>query len=183
MPKNLVIEVRDFLSLREIVEDLEERIAQYNLMKEEYSRELGSYLRRTEEKYKDEEWFKKLSLDKLKGGAREKKEKKKGKRKKGKASTSSCWIPYKGLKISSTDQGEMELLFEAIEELERKIELLKGAKEGVEELVKVGLGDDLRYRVYIKEGVPEKIVVRPRGETSRFQLSMVFSTAPTPPQP
>lgn len=182
MPKNLVIEVRDYLSLREIVEDLEERIAQYNLMKEEYSRELGSYLRRTEEKYRDEEWFKKLSVDKLKGSGKEKKERK-GKRKKGKAATSSCWIPYRGLKISSTEQGEMELLFEVIEEVERKVEGLKVAKEGVEELMKVGLGENLRYRVYIKEGVPEKIVVRPRGEISRFQLSMVFSTAPNPTQP
>lgn len=174
--KSLVVEIRDFFSLREIVGDLEERIAQYSLMKEEYSRELGSYLRRTEEKYGDKDWFKNLSLDKLKGGGKEeKKGRRKGKRKKGKAASSS-WVSYKGLSLSSTDQGEMEMLFEAIEELGRKVDRLVEAKRAVEELMKVGLGENLKYRIYITEGVPQKIVLRPTEGAERFAINMVFST-------
>lgn len=175
MAKSLVIEIRDFFSLREIAADLEERIAQYSLMKEEYSRELGSYLRKTEETYGEESWFKNLSLDKLKGGGKEEKKGGKKGKKKGKA-TSSSWIAYKGLRLSSTDQGEMEMLFEVIEELGRKVDRFLEAKEAVDELMKVGLGENLKYRVYIKEGVPQKIVLRPREGVEKFSLNMVFST-------
>ena len=91
--------------------------------------------------------------------------------------TSSCWIPYKGLTLSSTEQGEMELLFEAIEALERKVNRLIEAKKAVEELMNVGLSENLRYRVYIRDGVPEKMVLRPREKgAERFMLNMVFST-------
>lgn len=167
MAKSLVVEIRDFLSLREIAEDLEERIAQYSLMKEEYSRELGSCLRNMGEEYRDEELFKSLSLDKTKGG----------RKKEGKAA--SCWVTYKGLSLSSTDEGEMELLFEAIEELGKKVDGLVEAKKAVEGLMKVGLSENLRYRVYIRDGVPQKIVLRPGEEgAERFALNMVFSTIP-----
>lgn len=177
MVKNLVIEIRDFFSLREIVEDLEERIAQYSLVKEEYSRELGSYLRKTEEKYGDEDWFKRLSLHKLNGSGKEgkKEDKRREKRKKGRTASSS-WVPYKGLSLSSTDQGEMELLFEATEELGKKIDKLIEVKKVVEELMKVGVGENLKYRIYIRGGVPQKIVLRPKEGEERFTLNMVFST-------
>ena len=169
MAKNLVIEIRDFFSLREIIGDLDERIAQYTSMGEEYSRELGSYLRRSEETYGKEDWFESLSMNNLK-------DEKKSMKNRGKPS-SSCWIPYKGLTLSSTEQGEMELLFEAIEALERKVDKLIEAKKAVEELVNVGLSENLRYRVYIRDGVPEKMVLRPREKgAERFTLNMVFST-------
>jgi len=171
MAKNLVIEIRDFFSLREIIGDLDERIAQYTSMKEEYSRELGSYLRRSEERYGKEDWFEKLSMNNLKG----EKDQKKSMKNRGKAS-SSCWISYKGLTLSSTEQGEMEILFEAIEALEKKVDKLIETKKAVEELVNVGLSENLRYRIYIRDGVPEKMVLRPREKgAERFTLNMVFS--------
>jgi len=168
MAKNLVIEIRDFFSLREIIGDLDERIAQYTSMGEEYSRELGSYLRRSEERYGKEDWFESLSMNNLK-------DEKKSMKNRGKAS-SSCWISYKGLTLSSTEQGEMEMLFEAIEALEKKVDKLIEAKKAVEELMNVGLSENLMYRVYIRDGVPEKMVLRPREKgAERFTLNMVFS--------
>jgi hypothetical protein len=178
MVKSLVVEILDFFSLREVKEDLEERIAQFCLMKEEYSEELGAYLRSAEEKYGKETWFKNIFLKKLKGYEREAKKRRKKENKKKKDKTaSSCWISYKGLNISSSDQGEFEMLFEAIEELGKKVDKLIKTKTVVEELMKVGIGENLKYRVYIKEGVPQKIILKPREkDAERFTLNMVFST-------
>lgn len=180
MNNDFATEIRDYLSLREILEDLELRIARCTSTKDEYRTELGAYLRRFEDRYKDEAWFKNLSLDKLKEDSKTvKDDKKKKDKKKGQPSTSSSWVPYMGLMISSTDQGEMEVFFEAIEYLELKLNRLTEAKKAVDELTKVGLGEDVKYRVYLKDGVPERLVLRPKDESvSRFAFNMVLSTVP-----
>jgi macrodomain Ter protein organizer (MatP/YcbG family) len=178
--EGLATEIRSFYSLRDLRESIEEEIAQYEAVADEYSQWLGSFLRDMEETYGGEEWFKRLTaLQKsLKGRAKRESEKEgKGKKTK-KASTSTEWVSYKGLMLSASEQGEAELLFDAIEEINRKIEQLNKVKSTIEALEKSTLGKDIIYIAYIRNGVPEKMVLRHKRDrefTDKFQFIADFS--------
>jgi len=175
-------EIRTFYSLREIDEAVNEQIKFYKNLVEDYSEWLGQFLRNYEEAYGDEEWFKKLAaLGKtVKTERKPKKMKKKsGKKGKGKAS-SSHWIEFREILLSASEQGEAEILFEAIEKLNEKIEQLEKVKAVVENLEKVGLGRDILYITYINEGAPEKIVLKHKkgeGFDEKFKFIADFSVS------
>jgi len=167
----LVTEIRSFYSLKELSESLEEEINSYKAVVEEYSQRLGSFLREMEANNGNEEWFKKLSaLQKS-----SKKEKGKGKKKSG----LSSWISFKDIMLSKDEQGEAQMLFEAIEEINDKITRLMKAKETIEELKRLGLGGDILYVAYVRDEVPERIVLRKRGEkgAEKFEFIATFSAA------
>ncbi len=144
MTGRLVTEIIAISSLQELNSQIQAEIDSYLSQKEEYSERLGNFLRETEEKYGDEDWFEQLSLDKLGGGkGRQKKNEKK--KKKGKKE-SDDWVPFQGLELSSSIQGEAEVMFEAIAKITERLDELDEAKESIEELRKVGLGNDVRYQ-------------------------------------
>ena len=172
-------EIRTFYSLKEIEEAIKEQIEFYKSLVEDYSQWLGSFLRDYEQTYGDEEWFKDIAaLSKnLKTKKTPKKTEKKGKKKKKEGST---WIDFKEIMLSASEQGEAEILFEAIEEINEKIERLEKAKSAVENLAKVGLGKDILYITYINDGVPEKIVLKhKKGEEfgEKFKFIADFSVS------
>lgn len=169
-------------SLRELITRLENGVSFYMSQKEEYSERLGTFLREAEEKYNGEDWFKQLSLgEKLpKGKAKGKKKKKEGKKKKKKGKKKGepdDWIPFQSMLLSSSVQCEAELMFEAIEATSVKIEELEEAKASIEELSNVGLGDEVVYVVFLREGVPRKIVIKPAGaeQVEKFEFSRGFT--------
>jgi len=167
----LVTEIRNFYSLKELSESLEGEINSYKAVAEEYSQRLGSFLREMEAAHGDEEWFKKLSaLQKS-----SKKEKGKGKKKPG----LSNWIAFKDIMLSKDEQGEAQMLFEAIEEINNKITRLIKTKETIEDLKKLGLAEDILYVAYVRDEVPERIVLRKRGEKAaeKFEFVATFSAA------
>ena len=181
MTGRLVTEVMGISSLRELANLVDKEISQYFSQRERYRERLGDFLRESEEKYRDEDWFKLLSLgEKLpkNRGKSEKKGDKKKKRKKGKKGESpDDWIPFKGLLLSSSIQGEAELMFEAIESISARIEGLEEAKTSIEELRNVGFGEEVKFMVFLKEGVPDKIAIKPveEGATGKFTFSKGFS--------
>ena len=62
---------------------------------------------------------------------------KSGKGEKGKKTrASSEWTLYKDIMLSASEQGEAEILFDAIDEINRKIEQLGKARVAVENLEK-----------------------------------------------
>jgi len=168
----LVTEIRSFYSLKELSESLEEEIDSYKAVVEEYRQRLGSFLREMEAAHGNEEWFKKLAaLQKS-----SKKEKGKGKKKSG----LSDWITFKDIMLSKDEQGEAQMLFEAIEEINDKIARLVKTKETIEDLRKLGLGEDILYVAYMRDEVPERIVLRKRGEketAEKFEFVATFSAA------
>ncbi|HUV98440.1 MAG TPA: hypothetical protein VMW14_02945, partial [Candidatus Paceibacterota bacterium] len=65
-----------------------------------------------------------------------------------------------------------------IEDINRKIEQLKRVKESIMELEKSRLGKDITYITFIRDGVPEKIVLRHRKDQEfgkKFQYLADFS--------
>jgi len=139
-------------------ETIDEAIFQYKAIAEEYSEWVGSFLRDLESTHKDEEWFKKLSG--IQKSPAKMESEGKGKSKKKGQQASECWITFKDILLSASEQGEAEMLFEALEEINGKIARLTKIKETIEELKKAGIGKEVLYIVYIKDDIPEKIVVR-----------------------
>jgi hypothetical protein len=175
---DIITEIRSFYSIKEINEALEESIQQYKSVAEEYSQWLGSFLRDSGAVQENEEWAKQMAtLQKTKPkGKPSNPTKKKGKNKKTQPYTE--WVQFKELMLSASELGEAEVLFEAIEEINKKIEQLNMVKESVAELEKSRLGKDITYITYIHDGVPEKIVLRHRKDQEfekKFQYMADFS--------
>jgi hypothetical protein len=165
-------EIRTFYSLKEIRESVEIQINQYKSLLEDYSQWLGSLLRNPESSKNQALMKKSAELQRvLKTGGR------KGS-KKGEKAVSSEWAEFKDVMVSSDDLGEAEILFEATEELKNKIDRLEKAKNSVIDLERYGLGKDLLFVTYMHDGVPEKIVFKPKKgvETmEKFEFTADFS--------
>ena len=165
MKGRLVTEIVTLRSLQELQDRLESENESYLSQKEEVSERLGDFLREAEEEHGDEDWFKQLDLEKLGG-------KKNGKTRKG-----SDWIQFQGLELSSSLQGEAEVMFEALSKISGKLEALGRGIESLEELRKVGLGNDVSYVCYLEEGVLSKVVLKPvdAGSLTRFTFNRGFT--------
>lgn len=166
-------EIRTFYSLKEIRENVEAETNQCKLLLEDYSQWLGTLLRNPEGA-KNQEWMKKTAeLQKLvRSGGR------KTNKKTEKTATSTEWVQFKGIGISADDVGEAEILFDATEELRIKIDRLEKAKSALTDLERYGLGKELLYVTYVHDGVPEKIVFKPKGtggSQRKFEFSGDFS--------
>jgi predicted secreted protein len=161
----LVTEIVTIRSLQELQTRLEAENESYLSQKEEISERLGNFLRETEEEHGDEDWFKQLDLEKL--GSKKNDKKKKG----------SDWVQFQGVELSSSLQGEAEVMFEAISKISEKLEELSKGIESLEELRKIGLGNDIRYICYIEEGVLRKIVIKPLDDNAltRFTFNRGFT--------
>lgn len=155
---------------------VEAGISQHKLLLEDYSQWLGSLLRNPESSKNQEQTKKIAELQKvLKAGSR------KGSRKEEKKTgVSTEWVQFKDIMLSADALGEAEVLFEAIEELKNKIDKLEKAKNSIIDLERYGLGKDLLYIAFIHDGVPEKIVFKPKkgfGVTEKFEFEADFSVA------
>ncbi len=176
----LATEIRSFYTLRELRETVEKQIGQYKAVGDEYSQWLGSFLRDMEATHGNEEWFKKMSVFQKLSQAKPKKEAEKGGKdeKSRRTGASSQWVSFKDIMLSASEQGEAEVLFDAIDEISRKIEQLGKVKGAVENLEKSALGKDIIYIVYVHNGVPEKIVLRHKRDkefAEKFKFVADFS--------
>ncbi|MEM2984777.1 MAG: hypothetical protein QXL24_06110 [Candidatus Jordarchaeaceae archaeon] len=167
-------EIRTFHSVREIREMVEEEIIHYKALLEDYSQWLGTLLRNPESA-KNQEWSKKAAeLQKvLKSGGR-----KGGAKKEEKTATSTEWIEFRDLMLCADDFGEMEIIFEAVEDLKSKVDKLEKIKNALTELERYGLGKNVVYVTYIRDGVPEKIAFKLKKgleAEKKFQFMADFS--------
>jgi predicted DNA-binding protein len=174
-------EIHTFTTLKDMTEYLTDQSDQYKALFEDYSQWLGTLLRSCEENHKNEEWYQKsAALQKnLRGPPKKAAEnktagKKGGKRKKD---TSSAWVQSGNVLISSTEQGQAEVLFEAIEKLGEKIQDMEKFKATVQQLERIGLGKNVNYIVYIEDDIPRRIVLRgksglPEDEAFKFATEL-----------
>ena len=157
-------EIRTFITLKEMNEYLLDQLDQYRLLYEDYSQWLGSLLRSCEETHKNDDWYQKTAaLQKnLRGPPKKASEKKAAGKKggKGKKIGSSVWFQSGDVMLSSTEQGQAEVLFEAIEKIGDKIQEMEKFKATIQQLERIGLGKNVNYIVYIEDEVPKKIVLR-----------------------
>lgn len=161
----LVTEIVTIRSLQELQARLEAENESYLSQKEELSERLGNFLRDTKEEHGDEDWFKQLDLEKLGGKKKDKKRK------------DSDWVQFQGLELSSSLQGEAEMMFEALSKISEKLDALRRGIESLEELRKVGLGNDVSYICYLEEGVLRKMVIKPVDDDAlaRFTFNRGFT--------
>ena len=169
MLDSLTTEIRSFYSLQDLRESVEERIVQFKTLIDEYSQWLGSLLRDLESTHKNEEWFKNVSA--LEKYAKKGVSRKEDDKKSGKENALADWMTVKGVLLNASDQGEVEILFDAIEELNKKIEQLTKVKEAADDLERLALGKEIIYVAFIHDGVPEKIVLRPRKSNVYYFFS------------
>jgi len=177
-------EIHTFTSLKETNEFLQDQASQYRALFEDYSQWLGSLLRTAEAEHKNEDWYQKsAALQKnLKGATKKAPEPKPTGKKgggKGKTIESSCWVQSGNVMLSSTEQGQVEILFEAIEKISAKIVELEKFKGTVQQLERIGLGKTVNYLVYLEDDIPKKIVLRTKGNQAEegFKFSTEFSVA------
>ena len=158
MVNNVVSEIRNFHSLKELSESLEEEIVFSKNAVDEYGQRLGSLLRGAETAHGDEDWFKEVSG--LQKTAKEGKSKSKGKKKGG---GNSGWIQFKDIMISTKERGEAQILFDAIEDInsaavaatELEYEEIAPWLEWLGEELDAMLRNVLRSAATTVEGTPE----------------------------
>ena len=171
-------ELRTFTTLKDMMEYLLDLTGQYKVLFEDYSQWLGSLLRSCEENHKDEVWYQKsAALQKNLRGSKKAPEKS-GKGGKGKKGESSAWIQTGNVLLSSTEQGQAEALFDAIEKIGDKIQEIEKFKATVQQLERMGLGTSVNYILYIEDDVPKKIVLRVKSglpEEEAFKFSTELS--------
>jgi hypothetical protein len=169
----LLTEIRTFYSLKEIQERIESEITQDKMLLDDYSQWLGTLLRNPESA-KDQEWIKKTAeLQKvLKAGPR-----KSGKKEGKNRDFSTEWVEFKDIMLNADALGEAEVLFEAIEDLKTKVEKLEKVKNSMADLERYGLGKDLLYVAFVRDGIPERIVFKPKKtetDGQKFEFSADF---------
>ncbi|MEM2099246.1 MAG: hypothetical protein QXU99_05850 [Candidatus Bathyarchaeia archaeon] len=181
-------EIRTFTTLKEASEYFADQINQYKVLFEDYSQWLGSLLRSCEETHKNDEWYKK-SIELQKNLAAQAKKmpvpkesvKKASNKKhggKGKNVEAPVWIESGNLSLSSTEQAQAEILFEAIEKISSKIQEIERSKAILQQLERLGLGLNVHYIVYIEDDVPKKLVLRVKASSSAddiFKFATEFS--------
>lgn len=183
MKFNMGTEIRTFKTLKDISEYVLDHEIEQKALYEDYSQWLGSLLRTCEEEHKDESWYQNsAALQKSLGGQTKKAPEKKAGGKKGsgkdKNGESSCWVQSGNALVSSTEQGKVELLFDAIEKISAKIMELNQFKSTIQQLERIGLGKNVTYIVYIEEEIPKKIVISSKckqSEDEGFKFSMGLS--------
>ncbi len=158
-------EIRTFTAIKEITDYLTDQSSQYRALYEDYSEWLGTLLRSCEDTSKNEDWHQKSSAAQKTARSPPKKttETKSSDKKGGKKNESSIWIPTGTILLSSTEQGQAEILFEAIEKIGIKLQEIDRFKMSVQQLERIGLGKNVNYILYIEDDVPKKIVTRAKN--------------------
>ncbi|MEM2255030.1 MAG: hypothetical protein QXD73_05545, partial [Candidatus Bathyarchaeia archaeon] len=113
---------------------VEAEINQHKALLDDYSQWLGTLLR-SPEFSKDPEWARRVSeLQKvLRTGGR-----KSGKKGEEKPAYLSDWVAFKDLMLCADEFGEVEIIFEAVEELKNKVDKLEKARNSLIELERYG---------------------------------------------
>jgi hypothetical protein len=178
-------EIQTFNSLRDMADYLETQMSQYKALYEDYSQWLGTLLRSCEDQHKDEDWFQKSAALQKNMKTPQKKTsepKNQGKKNEGKGkktAASSAWIESGNVLISSSEQGQIEMLFEAIDKINTKIQEMDKFKSSTQQLERIGLGKNTSYIVYIEDDVPKRIFLRTKNgpsDADAFKFAIEFST-------
>lgn len=177
-------EIQTFTSLKDMADFLEIQAAQYKALYEDYSQWLGTLLRSCETNHKDEDWYQKSAAQQKNLKPQPKKgpePKDQGKKSggKGKKPSSSSWIETGNVLISSTEEGQVEMLFEAIDKINTKIQEMDKFKASTQQLERIGLGKSTNYVVYFEDDVPKKIFLRTKNgpaDADVFKFATQFST-------
>jgi hypothetical protein len=177
-------EIRQFTSIKDIVDFISNQILQNKSLFEDYSQWLGTLLRDFESDHKNDEWYQKTAAiqKNLKSQSKQPPEKssnnKKAKTKGGKGEVDSCWVYSGELQISFVDEAQTQILFEAIEKIKAKIQEFEKFKLAIQQLSRLGLGTSVTYLIYLEEDSPKKIVLKPRGNAKgneSFKFAAEFS--------
>ena len=172
-------EIRQFTSIKDIVDYTTNQISQNKALFEDYSQWLGTLLRDFEKDHKDEEWYKKTAaIQKTLKSQSKQPPVKSSNEKKAKGEDESSWVYSGDLQISFADEAQTQILFEAIEKIKAKIQEFEKFKLAIQQLARLGLGTTVAYLIFIEDGSPKKIVLKSRGNAKgdeSFNFAAEFS--------
>jgi hypothetical protein len=177
-------EIRQFTSIKDIVDYASNQISQNKSLFEDYSQWLGTLLRDFESNHKNEEWYQKTAAiqKNLRSQSKQPPAKsssdKKAKGKGGKGEPESCWVYSGELQISFVDEAQTQILFESIEKIKAKIQEFEKFKLAVQQLARLGLGTSVTYLIFIEDDSPKKIVLKSKGNLKgdeSFNFAAEFS--------
>jgi hypothetical protein len=159
-------EIRQFTSIKDIVDYVSNQIAQQKALFDDYSQWLGTLLRDFEKDHKNDEWYQKTAAIQktLKNKSKQPAPKSsKDKKAKGKGENESIWVYSGDLQISFADEAQTQILFEAIEKIKIKTQEFENFKAAVQQLARLGLGSSVNYLIYVEDDAPKKIVLKSKG--------------------
>jgi hypothetical protein len=177
-------EIRQFTSIKDIVDYTSNQILQNKALFEDYSQWLGTLLRDFEKDHKDEEWYKKTAAiqktlkSQTKQPPAKSSNEKKANRKGVKGQAESSWVYSGDLQISFADEAQTQILFEAIEKIKVKIQEFEKFKLTIQQLSRLGLGTTVSYLIFVENDSPKKIVLKSRGNVKgdeSFNFAAEFS--------
>ncbi|MCJ7713264.1 hypothetical protein MUO66_02225 [Candidatus Bathyarchaeota archaeon] len=171
-------EIRTFNSIKELSEYTTKKLGKYKSLHEDYGQWLGTLLRSFEETHKNEEWYKNSTAIQKTLNSKKKKSPEKSKKGKRKNSSRSVWVESDNVMISSIEEGQTEILFEALEKINQKIQEIEKIKNTTQQLERMGLGKTMSYIIYIENEIPRKIFLRPKGnlpEDKSFEFATELS--------
>jgi len=158
-----------------MAEYVTDQINEYKSLYEDYSQWLGSLLRDSDDPGKLTALKKEMQTSAKKNPTKsvQKKPQNRSNKEQG-----SHWIEAGGTLLCSTEQGEAEILFEAIEEINRKTQSLEKFKSTLQQIERIGPGKSVNYITYIKDDIPGKIVIKSKitGQSDeRFNFAAEFT--------
>lgn len=169
-------EIRTFYSLKEMAEFVSDQINEYKSLYEDYSQWLGSLLRDSDDPGKLAALKRDMQSSAKKNQGTKQVQKKPQDRSKNEQG--SHWIEVGGTMLCSTEQGEAEILFEAIEEINRKTQSLEKFKSTLQQIERIGPGKSVNYVTYVKDDIPDKIIIKSKitGQTDEnFNFAAEFT--------
>jgi hypothetical protein len=162
-------EIRQFTSIKDIVDFVSNQILQQKSLFDDYSQWLGTLLRDFEKDHKNDEWYQKTAAiqktlkNKSKQPPPKSSKDKKARGKGAKGENESIWVYSGDLQISFADEAQTQILFEAIEKIKIKIQEFENFKVAVQQLARLGLGSSVIYLIYLEDDAPKKIVLKSKG--------------------
>ena len=167
--------VMHFRTIEELQMSIEQQLEDFKKKADEYSKVIGEKIRASEEGQSEEL----AELKEKLGGSTDPKKKQPSKKKDQK----KHWFEmgaisvYDGIGV----KGELELYFEALDEIKSNIESLQKVKEAVSGLVSRGLRKDLGYTVLIRHNMPLEIVlIKSDVARNKFSYKAIYSVGTEP---
>ena len=168
-------DVMHFRTIEELQSSIDKQLEELKKKADEYSKTIGDKIRANEGNQSEDLAELKEKLQ----GPTDPKKKQPSKKKDQKKSwyDMGAISVYDGIGV----KGELELYFQALDEIKSNIENLQKTKEAINSLVSRGLRKDLGYAALMRHNMPFEItLLKSDGAKSKFSFKAIFSVETEP---
>jgi len=168
-------DVMHFRTIEELQSSIDKQLEELKKMADEYSKTIGEKIRANEGNQSEDLAELKEKLQ----GPTDPKKKQPSKKKDQKKNwyDMGAIAVYDGIGV----KGELELYFQALDEIKSNIENLQKTKEAINGLVSRGLRKDLVYAALMRHNMPfEVTLLKSEGARNKFSYKAIFSVETEP---